>query len=124
MGTAIIIVSVALIVVVGAVAFIATRRRSDGDAIPTPPAPPVKVRPPDEPMTGLESALAQVTDRDGKPIRERIDAEAGHVDQLRVPDDTGPLLRRALDHVAPGDVAADPPTESSEGADPGSDDVN
>jgi len=54
-------------------------------------------------MTGLESALAQVTDRDGRPIGERIEAESGHVDELRVPDDTGPLLRRALDHVTPGD---------------------
>ena len=70
-----------------------------------------------------ESALAQVTDRDGKPIRDRIDAEAGHVDELRVPDDTGPLLRRALDHVAPGDAAADPPPQSIDGADSGTDDV-
>lgn len=50
-------------------------------------------------MTDLESALAQVTDRDGRPIRERIDAESVHVDPLRDPDDTSPLLRRALDSV-------------------------
>jgi hypothetical protein len=66
-------------------------------------------------MTGLESALERVTDRTGRPIRERIDAEARHVDDLRVSDDTGPLLRRALDHVArPGpDTAADPPSEAA-----------
>lgn len=123
MGTAIIIVIAALILVAGAVAFLVVRRRPEADATPTPLAPPAKVRPPDEPMTGLESALAQVTDRDGKPIRDRIDAEAGHVDELRVPDDTGPLLRRALDHVAPGDAAADPPPPSIDGADSDTDDV-
>lgn len=57
------------------------------------------------PMTGLESALAQVKDRSGRPIGERIEAE--HVDDLRVPDDTGPLLRRALDHVRPADHDSD-----------------
>ncbi|MFW2333227.1 MAG: hypothetical protein ACN4IE_05500, partial [Ilumatobacter sp.] len=50
-------------------------------------------------MTGLEAALAQVIDREGRPIGERIDAEAPLVDELRVPDDTGPVLRRALDRV-------------------------
>lgn len=53
----------------------------------------------DEPMVDLESALARVTDRSGRPLREHIDAEQQHVDDLRVPDDTGPVLRRALDHV-------------------------
>lgn len=57
-----------------------------------------------KPMTDLESALAQVKDRSGRPIGERIEAE--HVDDLRVPDDTGPLLRRALDHVRPADEPA------------------
>jgi hypothetical protein len=54
-------------------------------------------------MTGLESALEAVTDRSGRPIREHLDAETTHVDELRVPDDTGPLLRRALDHVSGAD---------------------
>jgi hypothetical protein len=50
------------------------------------------------PLTGLESALDQVTDRDGRKLREKI--EAGTViDDLRVIDDSGPILRRALDHV-------------------------
>lgn len=50
-------------------------------------------------MNDLESALAKVTDREGRPIKDRIDAETTHVDPLRDPDDTGPLLRRALDSV-------------------------
>jgi hypothetical protein len=50
------------------------------------------------PLTGLESALDEVTDRDGRKLREKI--EAGTViDDLRVVDDSGPILRRALDHV-------------------------
>lgn len=55
-------------------------------------------------MTGLEDALASVTDRSGTSMRDRLDAESAHVDPLRVSDDTGPLLRRALDHVAPDDA--------------------
>ncbi len=73
-------------------------------------------------MSDLESALSQVTDSTGRPIKDHIDAETDHVDELRVPDDTGPLLRRALDHVAkpadedaqapdPADADGDPPAE-------------
>ena len=62
----------------------------------------------DAPMIGLESALSQVTDRSGRPLREHIDAEQRHVDELRVPDDTGPLLRRALDHVEQPGPKRDP----------------
>lgn len=68
-------------------------------------------------MTDLESALARVTDRDGRPIREKIDAESVHVDPLRDPEDTGPLLRRALDSVASHDdpaVLPAPPAPSPE----------
>ncbi len=121
MGTVIAIV-VALILVVGVVAFLLSRRRAAIGPPAATSAPPAKVRPPDEPMTGLESALAQVTDRNGKPIRDRIEAEAGHVDELRVPDDTSPLLRRALDHVAPGQTAPDAKADSADGAEPGADD--
>ena len=69
-------------------------------------------------MTGLESALAEVTDRDGRPIGERIDAETQHVDDLRIPDDTGPLLRRALDHVEHPEPQPAPPTNDPS-TDPG-----
>jgi hypothetical protein len=90
---------VAVVVLAAAVVVVAVvngRRRAGASSAGADDAPPVPVV---APMTGLESALAQVTDRDGRPIRDRIDAEAGHVDDLRVPDDTGPVLRRALDHV-------------------------
>ncbi len=91
---AIVVAAVVVSVVLG------SRRKRSPVAPATPPAP---LGPP--PMNDLESALSQVTDRAGRPIRDAIDAEASHVDDLRVPDDTGPLLRRALDHVAPRDQA-------------------
>lgn len=112
-----IVVIVAAIVVVAAVVAIivlAGRRRATPEGVrPTPvSAPP--------PMTGLETALEQATDRSGRPIREAIDAETGHVDDLRVPDDTGPLLRRVLDHVTPDEVGtADRPTDAGATPDPG-----
>jgi hypothetical protein len=95
---------IAAIVIAGAAvvaaAVILLRRRSARSAT----GPEARHEPPHQPdaapMTDLESALAQVTDRDGRPIRERIDAESVHVDPLRDPNDTGPLLRRALDSVA------------------------
>jgi hypothetical protein len=40
-------------------------------------------------------------------MRDRLDAESAHVEELRVTDDTGPLLRRALDHVSTGEAAAE-----------------
>lgn len=102
---------IGLLVLLAAIAIvmIAVVRRSDTSvAAPIVETPTRAPRPADPPMTGLESALAQVTGRDGRPIGERIEAEAGHVEELRVPDDTGPLLRRALDHVVPpGDDPAD-----------------
>lgn len=107
MVAALIVAAAVIIVIV-----MMNRRRTPESSAPAGPvaAPePSADGPP--PMTGLEAALQQVTDREGRPIREAIDAEAGHVDELRVPDDTGPLLRRALDHVArPGDdeTQADP----------------
>ncbi len=91
------------VLIVVALVVVVLRRRSTAAA--TASTTPVDAPPVDEPMTGLESALAQVTGRDGRPIREHIDAETQHVDDLRVPDDTGPLLRRALDHVAQPGVA-------------------
>ncbi len=108
---------VGVIVVTAAIAVLVSRRASRSGAQPAPDTPhEASARfVESSPMTGLESALSQVTDRSGRPIREAIDAEAGHVDDFRVPDDTGPLLRRALDHVAPpsaGD-ASDAPDDST-----------
>ncbi|NNE12246.1 MAG: hypothetical protein HKN41_08385 [Ilumatobacter sp.] len=98
------VVVVAAAVVLAAAGLWAYRsNRHPTASAPAPAEPAVD----ETPMTGLESALAQVKDRSGRPIGERIEAE--HVDDLRVPDDTGPLLRRALDHVRPADddAAAD-----------------
>ena len=108
----IVIVVVVVVVAAAAVAGVVVSRHRAGDATaPQSVSPPERVRPTDVPMTGLESALAEVTDREGRPIRDRIDAESGHVDELRVPDDTGPLLRRALDHVVhePTEPVSDDP---------------
>lgn len=54
---------------------------------------------PAAPMTGLESALDQAMDRSGRKMRDKIEAEAEIVDGLKSSDDTGPILRRALDRV-------------------------
>jgi hypothetical protein len=104
---------VVAVIAVAIAAMVLLRRRGTrrGVTAVRPSRPPA---PPAAPMTDLESALAKVTDRDGRPIRERIDAESVHVDPLRDPDDTGPLLRRALDSVADHDDAsvADEPRPS------------
>jgi hypothetical protein len=49
------------------------------------------------PLTGLESALDQATDRQGRSLRDQVSGIA--IDDLRVVDDSGPILRRALDHA-------------------------
>jgi hypothetical protein len=107
-------IAVVLVVAIAAVVtggLVSRRRRAP--AVPAAPLAPAG--PP--PMSDLESALSQVTDRAGRPIRDAIDAEAGHVDDLRVPDDTGPLLRRALDHVArPGETQPSQPVEPEPGS--------
>ena len=61
-------------------------------------------------MTGLEVALDQVTDRSGKNMREKIETGTA-IDDLIVPEDTGPILRRALDNVEHTD-----PTQAEPGA--------
>ncbi|CAE7937870.1 unnamed protein product, partial [Symbiodinium sp. KB8] len=71
-------------------------------------------------------ALNKATDRTGSTMADRLDAEQDHVDQLRQTDDTGPLLRRALDSVdrgqdtpAEGDTA--PAAEGAADSTPGTD---
>lgn len=98
-GLWIAVVIAVLLIVAAVAALLVVRRRRAAIADAGPPPRTRPAAPPAEPMTDLESALAQVTDRDGRPIRERIDAETAHIDPLRDPDDTGPLLRRALDSV-------------------------
>jgi hypothetical protein len=120
-----IVVVAALGIAVGAF-FLVRRRpaRSADTSGTTTVAPPRPAPPTSIPMIDLESALAKVTDSAGRPIRDRIDAESGHIDELRIPDDTGPLLRRALDHVAkpseagsPHATAGEPVEEMSSGDD-------
>ena len=94
----VVVLLVVVALAVAAAVLVRGRGRSDAATTPAGPTPATGAHI-DEPMTGLESALAKVTDREGRPIGEKIEAEAQHVDELRIPDDTGPLLRRALDHV-------------------------
>ena len=104
MGSWVAIIVIAVIAVAG-VAALAFRRRRSAAALTAAESSTTRrsAAAPAAPMTYLEAALAQVTDRDGRPIRERIDAESVHVVPLRDPDDTGPLLRRALDSVVQHD---------------------
>ncbi len=110
--------AVIIAVVVAIVLLVLVPRRRTKVGADTPTTPAVDAPPVEAPMTGLEAALSQVTDRSGRPLREHIDAEQQHVDELRVPDDTGPLLRRALDHVEqPGsarDGVPDPPSRGTD----------
>lgn len=108
MITVLIVVLVVLAAAGGAgLAVLKQRTQRGGDeapfsvgTVPGVPAPP--------PMTGLEAALDQIADRSGRTLRDKLEAESAVVDDLRVPDDTGPLLRRALDRVAqPGDSVAE-----------------
>lgn len=118
MGSWIAVIAVIAVIAAVVVIAIVLRRRNRAaraGALASSPSRPVAAMTP--PMTDLESALARVTDRDGRPIREKIDAESVHVDPLRDPEDTGPLLRRALDSVASHDdqgVLPAPPAPSPE----------
>ena len=95
MGWLIVVVIVIAIAIAGWVLW----KRSHQPAPPPPPEPPKPSRVVDAtPMTGLEVALDQVTDRSGRNMREKIEGSTP-IDDLRVPDDTGPILRRALDNV-------------------------
>ena len=111
MGVAIVIIAVVVIAVAITIALAARRKRQAGPV--TAEAPPRAPRPEPEPMHGLEDALKRVTDRSGTTMADRLDAEATHVDELRVSDDTGPLLRRALDHVTPHERASE--SDASDG---------
>jgi hypothetical protein len=110
--TAVITVLV-IVLVVALVAFgIVLLRRKSPKTSSRSAAEPIAPIVDSEPMTGLESALEAATDSSGTKISDRLDGETSHVDDLRVPDDTGPLLRRALDHVeGPDDDGERPPPE-------------
>ena len=96
MGWLIIVVIVAVVVVVGWLLWARSRRAA---APKSPPTPERVSRVTDTaPMTGLEVALDQVTDSSGRKMRDNIEAGTA-IDDLIVPEDTGPILRRALDNV-------------------------
>jgi hypothetical protein len=108
---AIVVIILALAIVAGV---LMARRRSRRQV--AEPDEPVAAPAEAAPMTGLEAALERATDRTGRPLRDRLDAETAHVDDLRVPDDTGPLLRRALDHVGqPGEATGEAPDPTPPG---------
>ena len=100
MVTAVIIIVVIAVLAAVVVAVVTTKRRRGRAATASAERARVQ-RPEPPPMRGLEDALNQVTDRSGTTMAARLDAEGAHVDDLRDVDDTGPLLRRALDHVTP-----------------------
>ena len=121
----IVITIIVVVVVVAIVAGVVIARRKGSGTTPAEPAPPPREpRPEPPPMTGLEDALNKATDRTGHSMAERLDAETDHVDQLRQTDDTGPLLRRALDSVdrpndpPPTDDPADPADPATPDPDP------
>jgi hypothetical protein len=95
-GWIVVVVIVAVVGVVGGVLWARSRK----SAAPAPDPTPERVsRVTDAtPMTGLEVALDQATDRSGKNMREKIETDT-EIGDLIVPDDTGPILRRALDNV-------------------------
>ncbi len=94
MGWIVVVVIVAVVGAVGGIMWSRSRRS------PAPDPTPERIsRVTDStPMTGLEVALDRVTDRSGKNMREKIETDTA-IDDLIVPDDTGPMLRRALDSV-------------------------
>ena len=91
------VIAVVAVAVIAAVVGWALWRRSR--VPPASPEPQRITRVTDAaPLTGLESALDQATDRSGRKLREKIEGTTA-IDDLRVPEDTGPILRRALDQV-------------------------
>ena len=125
MGWIVAVVIIAVVVVLGWVLW--SRSRSGGAAPPAPPPERVSRVTDPTPMTGLEVALDQVTDRTGRNMRDKIETGTA-IDDLIVPDDTGPILRRALDNVeqtepaepasAPDQPAEAPTTEPTGGETP------
>lgn len=110
------VIAIALVgVVIAVLAWWLLKRRAPQ---PATPASPPRSRPPiadAEPMTGLEQALDQVTDRSGRKMRDKLE-QATPIDDLLIPDDTGPVLRRALDnveHAAPA-TAPEPTSDTQE----------
>ena len=93
------IIVVVIVAVAGVVGWVLWSRSRKARAAAAQPEPARASRVTDAtPMTGLEVALDQATDRSGRNMRDKIESGTA-IDDLIVPDDTGPILRRALDHV-------------------------
>jgi hypothetical protein len=121
-----IVAGAVVVVVVVLAATITIRMRRSARAVDV--GPPSKVDDTLEPVHALDDALRTVesltdatgsslldqVDREGRTIRDRLASGEAHLDALRQPDDTGPLLRRVLDEVA----GADPPTATPTPAPP------
>jgi hypothetical protein len=120
-----IVVGVVVIVVVLLVfaAIVIRRRRTAHTAKWPAPTRDTESLPPvhalDDALRSVESltdatgsSLLDQVDRDGRTIRDRLASSEAHLDSLRQPDDTGPLLRRVLDEVA----GANPPEDTADDA--------
>ena len=113
-----IVAGVVVLVIVAVVAVIAVVRKRSARASKRPaPAPDESLAPVhalDDALRTVESltdatgsSLLDQVDRDGRSIRDRLASGEAHLDSLRQPDDTGPLLRRVLDEVAGANPAPD-----------------
>lgn len=109
-----------IVIVMLAIAFAMRKKRSAKPDVPvrraqfSEPLPDVHAL--DDALRTVESltdakgsSLLDQVDREGRTIRDRLASGEAHLDSLRQPDDTGPLLRRVLDEVA----GADPATGTS-----------
>jgi hypothetical protein len=103
--------AIVVVIVVLAVAIIIRKRRAARDDQRPAPSRTAEALPPvhalDDALRTVESltdatgsSLLDQVDRDGRTIRDRLASGEAHLDSLRQPDDTGPLLRRVLDEVA------------------------
>ena len=107
---------VVVIVVVLVVAWLLWARSRKAATPAAPPAPERVSRvTATAPMTGLEDALDHVTDSSGRNMRDNIEAGTA-IDDLIVPEDTGPILRRALDNVEQSEPV--PPASNAQPAAP------
>lgn len=114
-------ISAIVIVIVVLASGLTVRRRRSARAVkwPTPTASSHSLRPVhalDDALRTVESltdatgsSLLDQVDRDGRTIRDRLASGEAHLDSLRKPDDTGPLLGRVLDEV----VGAKPATDTA-----------
>src|SRR5688572_17409446 len=110
-----IVAGVVLVIVAIAVVIAVVRSRSTRASKAPVPAPDESLAPVhalDDALRTVESltdatgsSLLDQVDREGRTIRDRLASGEAHLDSLRQPDDTGPLLRRVLDEVA----GANPP---------------